>query len=83
MPHLLERIVRMTDENKKLKSEICKRMQAVDDEMNTILAMVNSFAFPRNCKRKQPVCGIGMLKKAVSTKAKISDFARECKKPTF
>lgn len=83
MPHLLERIVRMTDDNEKLKSEICKRMQAVDDEMNTILAMVNSFAFPRSSKRRQPICAIAMLKKAVSTKAKIAEFTRECKKPTF
>ncbi len=73
----------MTDENEKLKSEICKRMQAVDDEMNTILAMVNSFAFPRDRKRKQPFCAITMLKKAVSTKAKIASFVQECKKPTF
>lgn len=73
----------MTDENENLKSEILRRMQAVDDEMNTILAMVNGFAFPRNGKRKQPVCAITMLKKAVSTKAKIASFMQECKKPTF
>lgn len=73
----------MTDENEKLKSEIYKRMQALDDEMNTILGMVNSFAFPRSSKRRQPVCAITMLKKAASTKAKIADFTRECKKPTF
>jgi len=73
----------MTDDNEKLKFEIYKRMQALDDEMNTILGMANSFAFPRNGKRRQPVCGIAMLKKAVSTKAKIAEFTRECKKPTF
>lgn len=83
MPHLFERIVRMTDENERLKSEIYERMQAVDAEMNTILGMVSSFAFPRNGKRKQPICAITMLKKAVSTKAKIASFVQECKKPTF
>lgn len=38
----------MVDENEKLKSEVCKRMQAIDDEMDIILGMVNSFAFPKN-----------------------------------
>jgi hypothetical protein len=73
----------MTDENEKLKAEICKRMQALDDEMNTVLGMVNSFAFPSKGNRRQPICGITLLKKAVSTKAKIAEFTRECKKPTF
>jgi hypothetical protein len=53
---IFERLARMTDDNEKLKFEIYKRMQALDDEMNTILGMVNSFAFPRNSKRKQPIC---------------------------
>ena len=73
----------MTDDNEKLKFEIYKRMQAIDDEMTTVLAMVNNFAFPRNGKRKQPICAITMLKKAVSTKTKMAAFVQECKKPTF
>lgn len=67
-------------ENESLKYNIYLRAQVLDSEMNTILAMVNSYSSPRNAKRPKPADGIEMLKKAVSTKTKIAAFVDECKK---
>jgi hypothetical protein len=67
-------------ENESIKYNIYLRMLVIDSEMNTILGMVNNYAFPRYGKRPPPDDGIEMLKKAVSTKTKIAAFVDECKK---
>lgn len=73
----------MISQNEILRINILKRMQDLDAEMNCILGMINHYAFPLGPRRKQPIGGIDLLKKAASTKAKIGYLLSECRNQNF
>ena len=70
----------MRDTREKVLDDICSRLQTIENDMNTVLAMVNRYAFPRNGECRQPVGGIGLLKSTVSAKSKLSALLLQCKR---